>query len=143
MSQIPPKKGDIKPKEKFTQGLFMIKRFLILALAICPMMLSAAITRLSNSSFNLGEIGVYQVNFQVPVVEAGQLQLRLNGAPIESSTVGRATGNTQIVGFNLVETTSVNSVLELINPATNVAISIAQGSPESPLSAHLVVLRLR
>ena len=79
----------------------------------------------------------------MPVVEPGQLQLRINGQPLASSTVGRDTGNTQLVGFNIIETTQPNTVVELINPANNTAINIAQGSPESPLSAHVVVLRLK
>lgn len=120
--------------------------FLFLSLMCCfasPIFAEGGITRLSASSFNLRDPGFYSVNFQVPVVEPGQLQLRLNGAPLASSTVGRDTGNTQLVGFNIIETTVANTVLELINPASNTAINIAPGTAENPLSAHIVVLRLR
>ena len=45
-----------------------------------------SITRTGASSFNLGEIGTYQVYFNVPVSEAGQLELTLNGAPLAGGT---------------------------------------------------------
>lgn len=126
----------------------MFKKSLLCTLAfICcfasSVFAEGGITRLTASSFNLRDPGFYSVNFQVPVVEPGQLQLRLNGTPLESSTVGRDTGNTQLVGFNIIETTVANTVLELINPASNTAINIAPGTAENPLSAHIVVLRLR
>ena len=46
------------------------------------------ISRLSASSFNLTEIGTYEILFQVSISEAGQLQLTLNGAPLDYTTVG-------------------------------------------------------
>lgn len=38
------------------------------------------ITRTGSNTFNLSEIGTYQVFFNVPVREAGQLELTLNGS---------------------------------------------------------------
>lgn len=49
----------------------------------------SGISRLTASSFNLGEIGTYQVLFQVSVTEAGQLLLTLNGADLDYTVVGR------------------------------------------------------
>ena len=59
---------------------------------------SGGIARASISSFILPAVGTYLVQFQVSVTEAGQLELSLNGLPIDSSVVGRATGTSQIVG---------------------------------------------
>lgn len=42
----------------------------------------ANITRTGPSSFNLVEIGTYQILFEVSVTEAGQLLLTLNGADL-------------------------------------------------------------
>lgn len=82
---------------------------------------SASISRLSNSTFNLSTIGTYEVQFQVSVSEAGQLGLRLNGALITYSVVGRATGTNQLTGTCLITTSSINSVLEVINSSSSSA----------------------
>lgn len=102
------------------------------------------ITRLDDSSFQLGEIGTYQILFQVSVTEAGQLLLTLNGADLAYTVVGRATGTSQIVGMALIETTTTNSVLTVRNPSGNAAAltitPLAGGT--RPVSAHLVVLQI-
>ena len=102
------------------------------------------IARISASSFNLTNIGVYQVMFQVSITEAGQLELTLNGIPIDYTIVGRATGTDQIVGIFIIETTSINSVLTVRNPADNttaLTITPLAGGTE-PVSAHLVIIQL-
>ena len=56
-----------------------------------------------------------------------------------------STGPSQIVGMVIVETTSVNSVLTVRNPAGNAAAltitPLAGGT--RPVSAHLVITRLQ
>ncbi|MCM3002334.1 collagen-like protein [Paenibacillus cellulositrophicus] len=103
-----------------------------------------AITRVNASSFNLATIGTYQVLFQVGVNEPGQLILTLNGADLAYTVVGRATGTTQIVGMALVQTTVINSVLTVRNPAGNAAAltitPLAGGT--RPVSAHLVITQI-
>jgi hypothetical protein len=109
--------------------------------------IGAAIVRTGPSTFNLSEIGTYQILFQVSVSEAGQLVLTLDsgaGAVEQSYTVvGRATGTSQIVGMALVQTTVSNSILTVRNPASeSTALTItplAGGS--DPVSAHLVITR--
>ena len=104
----------------------------------------AVITRISSSSFNLASIGTYQVFFNVQVTEAGQLELTLNGEPLEYMVVGRATGTNDISGMFLVETTSINSILTVRNPSGNASAltitSLAGGT--SPVSAHLVIIQV-
>lgn len=104
----------------------------------------ATITRLGPSSFNLGDIGAYQVLFQVSVDEPGQLILTLNGADLAYTVAGRATGTSQIVGMALVTTTAVNSVLTVRNPeGTAAALTITPlAGGTRPVSAHLVILQL-
>ena len=105
----------------------------------------AGIVRTDDSTFNLTEIGIYQVLFQVSVTEAGQLILTLDGADLAYTVVGRATGTSQIVGMALVETTTINSLLTVRNPAGNAAAltitPLAGGT--RPVSAHLVITRLQ
>ena len=106
---------------------------------------AGGITRTSASAFELDAIGTYQVMFQVSVDEAGQLVLTLNGNELAYTVSGRATGTSQIVGIALVNTTVVDSILTVRNPAANPAaltITPLAGGTE-PSSAHLVITRLR
>lgn len=104
-----------------------------------------SILRAGPDSFTLTEIGAYQVLFQVSVTEAGLLILTLNGADLEYTVSGRATGVSQIVGMAIVETTSVNSILTVRNPAGNAAAltitPLAGGT--RPVSAHLVITQIQ
>jgi len=104
----------------------------------------AGIVRTGPDAFNLAEIGVYQVLFQVSVTEAGQLILTLNGADLAYTVAGRATGTSQIVGMAIVETTAANSVLTVRNPdGTADALTITPlAGGTRPVSAHLVITRL-
>lgn len=103
-----------------------------------------SITRLSASTFNLVDIATYQVHFQVPVTEAGQLEITLNNAPIASSVIGRATGTSDISGTFIVETTVENSVLTIRNPADNAtALTITPNAGGTDAaSAHLFIMEL-
>lgn len=106
---------------------------------------STDLTRLDDSSFNLGNIGTYQIFFNVPVDEAGQLILTLNGEDLDYTVAGRATGASQIIGMAIVETTAVDSVLTVRNPAGNAAAltitPLADGT--RPVSAHLVIIQIQ
>jgi hypothetical protein len=97
------------------------------------------------SSFNLAAIGTYQVLFQVSVIEAGQLVLTLNDADIHYTVVGRATGTSQIVEMALVQTTSINTILTVRNPAANsTALTITPlAGGKRPVSAHLVITQIK
>lgn len=110
---------------------------------------TGAITRTGPSTFLLPTVGTYLVQFQVDVVAAAQLQLRLNTIPLPNTVVGRATGQTQIIGLSLVTTTTANSVLEVINPLDNVTLNVASGtvppdqSGNNPVSTHLTIVRIQ
>jgi hypothetical protein len=110
-----------------------------------PTIAGSGIFRQTADSFFLSDIGTYQVLFQVSVTENGQLVLTLNGNELDYTVVGRATGTSQIVGIALVETTSINSILTVRNPAGNspaLTITPLAGGTR-PVSAHLVITRLR
>ena len=107
------------------------------------------IARTGANTFNLADIGTYQVLFQVSVNEPGQLVLTLNagsGAQEQAYTVvGRATGSTQIVEMTIVQTTAINTVLTVRNPvseSTALTITPLAGGAD-PVSAHLVITRLK
>ncbi len=105
---------------------------------------ATTIFRTSPNTFNLSDIGTYQVLFQVSVSEAGQLILTLNGADLAYTVVGRATGTTQIVGIALVTTSTINSILTVRNPAGNpTALTITPlAGGTRPVSAHLVIMQI-
>ena len=84
----------------------------------------ASISRIGTNSFNLSKIGTYQIYFNVPVSEAEQLELTVNGVPLTYTVVGRATGTSDISGMFLIDTTTINSVLTVRNPALNAALTI-------------------
>lgn len=103
------------------------------------------IARTGPSTFNLAQIGTYQILFQVSVTEAGQLILTLNGDDLAYTVAGRATGTSQIIGMAIVTTTTINSILTVRNPAGNAAAlgitPLAGGT--RPVSAHLVITQIQ
>lgn len=122
----------------------MLQKALVYILAaICCMaspMFAQDVVQLSSTSLNLAEPGCYQVNFKMPVTGPAQLQLRLNGHPLESSTVGVEAGSTMVVGFNIIRTKTENSILELFDPATDISVDI---SPTDPFVAQFLVTRIQ
>jgi hypothetical protein len=109
-----------------------------------PALAGTNITSNGSTVFTLGAIGIYEVQFQVSVNEAGQLELTLNGNALAYTVVGRATGTSQIVEMALVQTTDVASTLTVRNPAGNsTALTITPSAGgTSPVSAHLLITRL-
>ena len=110
---------------------------------------SSGIFRANATEFVLPDIGVYEVAWQVPVNEAGQLVLTLDGVEVPSTVVGRNTGATQIVGNVLIQTAVPNSLLSVRIPRyTSSALTLtpfAGGTMllTSPLTSSLVIKRLK
>ena len=102
---------------------------------------SGTILRNSTTQFILSNIGIYEINFQVSVAEPGQLVVVLGGVEQLYTIVGRAAVTSQIVGMCLVQTTLLNTVLSINNPAVSVTAltmtPIAGGTHS--VSAHLVI----
>jgi hypothetical protein len=102
------------------------------------------ITRTGASTFNLQAIGSYLIQFQVSITEPGQLCVALNLAEQPYTVVGRATGTSQIVGLCIINTTTVNTIISIRNPAsesTALTITPLAGGTE-PVSAHLVIVQI-
>ena len=59
------------------------------------------------------------IYYNVPVTEAGQLELTLNGKSLDYTVVGRATGTNNILGLFIITTTIADSVITVRNPASN------------------------
>jgi hypothetical protein len=104
----------------------------------------SASVRSGPSSFLLSDVGTYEVEFQVSVNEAGQLELALNGVSLAYTVVGRATGTSQLVGQVLVTTSIPDSVLQVENPpgaSTALTITPLAGGA-SPVSATLIITQV-
>lgn len=102
------------------------------------------IGRTSDTAFLLADIGTYLIMFNVPVTEAGQLVLTLNGAELPYAVYGRATGTSDISGTAIITTTTANSTLTVRNPAGNAtALTITPNAGGTlPVSAHLTIVQL-
>ena len=106
---------------------------------------STNFTRVGDNSFLLADPGVYQVQFVASVTEPGQLVLTLNGAELPYTVAGRSSGDSQIVGTALVETTAADSVLTVRNPegaANAITLTPTAGGTE-PVSAQLIITQLQ
>ena len=102
---------------------------------------NSTITPTSPSVFILPDIATYEINFQVSVSESAQLGIILNGVGISGLTVGRSTGNSQIVGVFLITTTSVNTSLSIINTGGPITLTQNAGGFFA-VSAHLIIKKL-
>lgn len=80
---------------------------------------NTGIPRLTDSTFQLPNIGQYALNWVVGVVEAGQLQVAENGVPDGNSTAVSPVGNSQVVGQYMLNTSAINTVVSIINPPLN------------------------
>lgn len=103
-----------------------------------------AVSRISDSSFNLVKPGAYLVLFDVNTEQPGQLVLSLNGTELSYTLAGSETAGTQINGTAVVTVTEPNSTLSLINPSTSTAeVAITQNAGgTSPSSSHLIIVKL-
>lgn len=110
---------------------------------------NGGIPRIGPGTFVLPIPGTYLVLLQASVTGGGQLMLRQysDGLPQKYTVVGRSTGNTQIVGFNLVTTVAAPVTLEVVNPPGNTSITLTPYAGDSnandPVTAHLVIIRIQ
>ena len=77
----------------------------------------AVISRVGTNTFDLQNVGVYRIDFDVPISAAGQLELTLNGSALAYTVTGQQTVSSPIVGEALVQTTTRNGLLAVDNPA--------------------------
>ena len=103
------------------------------------------------TEFELPDPGVYEINWQVPIDQEGQLELWLDsgiGATgLTYTVVGRHTGNTQIVGSTLIQTTNSNSLVSLRNPNTEALVippyeRAGSTGNELPVTANISIKRI-
>jgi hypothetical protein len=105
-----------------------------------------AATNIDGSSFNLPNIGTYEVTFRVHTTEPGQLELELNGADLADTVavnMNPTSGGHPIIGNAYITTTFINSVLAVINPdgnSTALTITPANGA-ETHANTQSITIR--
>jgi len=103
-----------------------------------------SITRISDTEFNLAEVGTYQVLFQVSISSGGQLVITLNNDELDYTVFGLSADETELVGMAIVNTTIPDSVLTVRNPASSLtSIELTQNAGgEEAVSAHLIITQI-
>ena len=84
-------------------------------------------------------------NFPNYYVKNAKLIFTLNGADLDYTVVGRATGTSDIIEMSIISTSSVNSILTVRNPAGNsTALTITPlAGGTRPVSAHLLITQIQ
>lgn len=80
------------------------------------------ITSIDGSSFNLADVGTYEVSWSVQTTELGQWQIELNGLALDNTVLvdqNPTSGGHPVSGMFLITTTVADSVLAIINPTGN------------------------
>jgi hypothetical protein len=100
----------------------------------------------SKSQFELPANGIFEVSFQVPVQNTGELVVVLNGVEQLMTVVGKP-GSGQLVGISIITTSpGNNSILSINNPHTGenggLKIDKSTGALSQPLSCHLIIKQL-
>lgn len=105
---------------------------------------SDGVVQTSPTTFNLVEPGTYNVNYRINSSTAGQLQVALNGAGVAYTTTGINAGNDVISGNTMITTTAPNTLLSIINPATNTtSVTVAQNAGGTvPTASQLNITKI-
>lgn len=119
---------------------------------------NGGIVRTGPTTFLLPEVGTYLVEFRVSLERSedttgSQLVITLNGTELAYTLVGvgfNASPNDaiELVGMALVTTTTPNSILSITNPSGSEPLFLepfagSSGADQIPVSAHLVIIRVR
>lgn len=93
-------------------------------------------------SYNLTEIGRYEVFFTMYLSQPGQISITLNNMEILSSVCGTVIPNSQITGINIISVTQRDSTLQIINAGSN-TIQLANSiGGNKAISAHLIIKKI-
>lgn len=104
-------------------------------------------TAFTFDTFTLTNPGTYEINWQVSITQAAQLALNFDSGggflPDSKSVVGRATGSSQILGFYLIEIFGSTNLQVINYNSTAGRIVTPNAGGIQPVSAHLVIKRLK
>src|SRR5690606_36270379 len=106
---------------------------------------NGVIVRTSTTQFLLPTIGSYEINFQCNAIggDAATLVVTLNGVELPQTHAVVSLASGQIVGMCIINTTAVNTILTIRNPALSpYNISMDTVLTSMPSSSHLVIKEL-
>jgi len=108
---------------------------------------SGSILRITNTSFQLTNVGIYEVMIQVPIQNSGQVIIALNGVEQPYTVAGGSMSgnNPQIVQKVYVQTTAANTLLEVRFPTGNTGTMkvVNSNGGNAAVSAHLIITRVK
>jgi len=108
---------------------------------------SGNITRISDTSFQLGTVGIYEITMHVPIQNNGQVVVAVNNVELAYTVAGESnsSNNVSIVQKVFVQTTIPNPLLEIRYPAANTGTMKVVNSlgGNATVSAHLVIVRVK
>ena len=96
-------------------------------------------------TYTVTAAGIYEVFFQVPIVQAGKLNIWVGGTELEHTTVGRATGTSQIINNVLLNLAAGNQIS--VRGPTGLSAGIdtendVAAIPINPLHSTLVIKKI-
>lgn len=96
-----------------------------------------------SSPITILNAGIYKVDFTVTVAEARQIALYLNGAVVDSTIYGQATGTAVTTGVAIIEV-AAGDVLTLRNHLSAAALTLVtpSGGTESNTTNSLTILKI-
>ncbi len=102
--------------------------------------ISAGVSRIDASHFNLPVPGIYDIFWQVPIVQTVQLAVAVNGIEQLQSRTG-SPGNSQNVGGLEIQTYAANTILNVLNSSVsrNSATVISNFGGSGPSSGSLKI----
>jgi len=94
------------------------------------------------SAFLINTPGLYEISYEATITEAAQMEVLLNGLPVPTGRIGRATG-TSIIGTTLLLNLVNGDVIRIFNPAGNATTLTttpdAGGAAGSSVASTLVI----
>lgn len=103
------------------------------------------IIRSGVGQFTLVNIGIYEIFWKVGITEPSQLMLTIDGILQPQTVASRESGTSQLINDVIIQTTSINSVISVINPPGNspaLTVTVVDGSLTQAPAPSLVIKRL-
>jgi hypothetical protein len=109
---------------------------------------SGNILRITDKSFQLTNVGIYEVTIQLPISKSGQVVIALNGVELPYTVAGQSNSpnDPSIVQKVFVQTIIPNSLLEIRYPAANSGSTLKvvnSNGGNSAVTSHLIIVRVK